>query len=230
MLDTYRAIETPEGVELRLRLAGAPARGLAWSIDVTLRLLVYGVVSVPLAMLGRVGQGLFFLVLFLGEWLYPVLFEVWAAGATPGKKLVGLVVVHDDGTPVGWSGSLLRNLVRFADFLPLAYGFGIVAMLFHPQFKRLGDLAAGTVVVHGEAPERAMRAVDAPPVPPPVPLDPDEQRAVVAFAERMPLWGPARAAELATLAAPLVDARGQVAVGRLAGIANWLVGRRGGAR
>ncbi|HEX2165186.1 MAG TPA: RDD family protein [Thermoanaerobaculia bacterium] len=228
MIDTYRAIETPEGVELRLRLAGPAPRALAWLIDATLRLVGYAVASIPMTLLGRVGQGLFFLVLFLGEWFYPVLFEVYAGGATPGKKLVGLAVVHDDGTPVGWSGALLRNLLRFVDFLPVAYGAGLATMLFQPRFKRLGDLAAGTVVVHGEREERALRAVDAPPLPPPLPLDPDEQRAVVAFAERMPLWGPARAAELATLAAPLVDARGQAAVTRLAGVANWLVGRRGG--
>jgi uncharacterized RDD family membrane protein YckC len=227
VLDTYRAIETPEGVELRLRVAGPPARALAWTIDVTLRLFGYGVLSLPLLVLGRVGAGLFFLILFLGEWFYPVLFEVYAGGATPGKKLVGLAVVHDDGTPVGWSGSLLRNLLRFADFLPVAYGFGLATMLVHPQFKRLGDLAAGTVVVHEERSERALRAVEAVPQPPPVPLEPDEQRAVLAFAERMPTWGPARAEELASLAAPLVGARGAPAVERLAGIANWLVGRRG---
>lgn len=227
MIDTYRAIETPEGVELRLRVAGPPARGLAWAIDVVIRLLGYSVLWIPLAVLGRVGVGLLFLLLFLGEWFYPVLFEVYAGGATPGKKLVGLAVVHDDGTPVGWSGALLRNLLRFADFLPAAYGVGLVTMLVHPQFKRLGDLAAGTVVVYEERSERALRVVDALPQPPPVPLEADEQRAILAFAERMPLWGPARAEELATLAAPLVAARGPLAVERLAGIANWLVGRRG---
>jgi uncharacterized RDD family membrane protein YckC len=227
VLDTYRAIETPEGVELRLRVAGPPARVLAWAIDVTIRLLSYSVLSIPLLFLGRVGWGLLLLVLFVGEWLYPVLFEVYARGATPGKKLVGLAVVHDDGTPVGWSGALLRNLLRVVDFLPAAYGFGLVTMLVHPESKRLGDLAAGTVVVHEERAEPTLRAGEATPQPPPVPLEADEQRAILAFAERMPLWGPARAEELATLAAPLVAAHGPLAVERLAGIANWLVGRRG---
>lgn len=227
MIDTYRPIETPEGVELRLRVAGPPARGVAWTIDLLLRTVGYAVLGIPAAALGRAGAGVMFLVLFLGEWFYPTLFEVYAGGATPGKKLVGLAVVHDDGTPVGWSAALLRNLLRFADFLPVAYGFGLVTMLVHPRFKRLGDMAAGTVVVYDERTERALRAVDAAPEPPPVPLDPEEQRAVVAFAERMPLWGPARAEELASLAAPLVGARGPAAVARLAGIANWLVGRRG---
>jgi uncharacterized RDD family membrane protein YckC len=227
VIDTYRAIETPEGVELRLRVAGPPARAAAWGIDMVLRTFVVAVLAVPLAALGRAGVGILLLVLFVGEWFYPVLFEVWAGGATPGKKLVGLTVVHDDGTPVGWSASLIRNLLRVADFLPAAYGFGIATMLVHPEFKRLGDLAAGTVVVYEERSEWALRTVDALPEPPPVPLDPDEQRAVIAFAERMPLWGRARAAELASLAAPLVGVRGRPAVDRLAGIASWLVGRRG---
>jgi hypothetical protein len=75
-----------------------------------------------------------------------------------------------------------------------------------------------------------LRAGEATPLPPPVPLEPDEQRAILAFAERMPLWGPARTEELAGLAAPLVGARGPLAVERLAGIANGLVGRRGEMR
>jgi uncharacterized RDD family membrane protein YckC len=227
MLDTYRAVETPEGVELGLRVAGPAPRLHAWGIDSALRLLAYALALIPLSLLGRVGLGVFFLLLFLGEWLYPVLFEVLGGGATPGKRVLGLVVVHDDGTPLGWSASLLRNLLRFADFLPLAYGFGLASMLVHPDFKRLGDLAAGTLVVYREAPPGAARALtEAPPLPPPLRLEADEQRSLVAFLERMPLWGEARAAELASLAAPLTGVRGAAGVERLAGIANWLVGRR----
>ena len=226
-IDTFRAVETPEGVELRLRVAGPPVRALAWGVDLLLRLLVYAVVGIPLTVLGEAGGGLFLLVVFVGEWFYPVLFEVYNAGSTPGKRLFGLVVAHDDGTPVGWSGALVRNLLRFADALPVFYGFGLVSMLVHPRFKRLGDLAAGTVVVYDERVERPLRAVDAAPQPPPVPLDADEQRAVLAFAERMAAWGPARAEELASIAAPLTGAGGTAAVERLAGIANWIVGRRG---
>lgn len=227
MIDTFRAVETPEGVELRLRVAGPPVRAVAWGIDLLLRAIVYALVGIPLMVLGEMGYGLFLLVAFLGEWFYPVLFEVYNAGATPGKRLLGLVVVHDDGTPVGWSGALVRNLLRFADALPILYAFGLVAMLVHPRFKRLGDLAAGTVVTYDERVARPLRAVDATPLPPPVPLDADEQRAVLAFAERMGSWGPARAEELATIAAPLTGAEGPAAVERLAGIANWIVGRRG---
>jgi len=225
MLDTYQAVETPEGVELRLRVAGPAVRLLAWAIDCAVRLGAYFVLSIPLALLGQVGMGAYLVVLFLGEWLYPVFFEVHR-GATPGKRRMGLAVLHDDGTPVGWSASMIRNLIRFADFLPLAYGFGLVAMLIHPQFKRLGDLAAGTLVVHWQPELVEAKLPNVKAAPPPVPLELDEQRAIVEFAERLPTWTPQRAAELATLARPLTGATGREGIDRLLAIAAWLLGRR----
>jgi hypothetical protein len=155
-----------------------------------------------------------------------VFFEVLGGGATPGKRRLGLLVLHDDGTPVGWTASILRNLVRFADFLPMAYGFGLLTMLLHRDFKRLGDLAAGTVVVH--------RAETAGPAgvprhaaePPAVPLGLEEQQAVLEFARRLPTWTGERAEEMAEAALPLTRERGRAGVERLLAIANWLVGRR----
>lgn len=58
------------------------------------------------------------------NWWYMVLFEVLDRGRTPGKRLLGLRVVHDDGTPIDWSSSLIRNLLRFVDMLPTGYGLG----------------------------------------------------------------------------------------------------------
>ena len=109
MLDTRRAIETPEGVDLSLAVAGPASRALAWTVDVLLRMVGYVVAATLLAALGKAGQGILLVVFFLGEWLYPVLFEVKGGGATPGKRALGLLVLHDDGTPVGWSASLLRK-------------------------------------------------------------------------------------------------------------------------
>lgn len=231
MLDTYRAVETPEGVELGLRVAGPPARLLAWGIDAFLRTLAYLFLAVALSFAGRTGLGVFLVLMFLGEWFYPVAFEVLGGGATPGKRRLGLVVLHDDGTPVGWTASILRNLVRFADFLPVAYGFGLATMLVHRDFKRLGDLAAGTVVVHraetaglghvsgGGVPRHAAE-------PPPAPLRPEEQQAVLEFARRLPTWTEERAREIADLALPLTRERGRAGVDKLLAHANWLVGRR----
>lgn len=226
VLDTYREVETPEGVEFGLRVAGPAPRALAWGADCLIRGLGYFVLFLVLSILEEAGMGIFLLALFLGEWFYPVLFEVLRHGQTPGKRRYGLMVVHQDGSPVGWTASILRNLVRFADFLPVAYGFGFLSMLASRDFQRLGDLAAATVVVHGEPEPSGSRVPTAEPERPPVPLGLDDQRVVIDFAERLGTWSDARAEELATVAHPLTGATGGASVVRLVGFANWLLGRR----
>ncbi len=226
MLDTHRSIETPEGVELGLRVAGPVPRALALGLDVAIRIAAYTLLAMPLALLGGAGMGLWLIVLFCGEWLYPVFFEVLRDGSTPGKRRLGLQVLHDDGTPIAWSASMIRNLLRFVDFLPAVYAFGLTTMLFHRDFKRLGDLAAGTLVVHRDDAGARSRVPKAEALPPAVPLGLDEQRAILEFAERRPSWTRERAAELAGLARPLTGKPGLDGAEALTGIANWLVGRR----
>jgi uncharacterized RDD family membrane protein YckC len=85
-----------------------------------------------LAFLGQLGMGLGSLLLFAVSWWYMVLFEVLRQGRSPGKQWMGLRVIHDNGTPVGWSASLLRNLLRFVDLLPFGYAFGAISCLQHP--------------------------------------------------------------------------------------------------
>ncbi|MDB5888289.1 MAG: hypothetical protein JWM03_1161, partial [Rhodocyclales bacterium] len=150
-IDTLRPVTTPELIELRLHPAGLLPRSLACLIDTAVRMAIMMALGVPLSALGRFGGGLLLLVYFLLEWFYPVLFEVLGDGATPGKRSLGLKVLNDDGTPVGWGPSLTRNLLRAADFLPAGYGLGIVSMLLHREFRRLGDIVAGTVVVYRDA-------------------------------------------------------------------------------
>ncbi|HRC85930.1 MAG TPA: RDD family protein [Thermoanaerobaculia bacterium] len=226
MLDTYRTVETPEGVELGLRMAGPPVRLLAYGTDVAIRTVLLWALAIPLATLGEVGLGLLLILFFLGEWFYPVFFEVLVKGATPGKRLMGIAVLSVDGTPVSWTASVMRNLLRFADFLPVGYGFGLITMFLTRDFRRLGDLVAGTVVVYTREEQGPRNLPAAAPAPPPVALGREEQRAVVEFAQRLPSWSSERADELASLAAPLVGARGDLAVVRLVALANWLVGRR----
>ena len=218
-VDTLRRFETPEGVEIALRLAGPVPRALAFAIDLAIRAGLY-LALLPLAGFAGVGVGLLLLALFLLEWLYPVLFEL-RTGATPGKRAMGLLVVHADGTPVGPSASLLRNLLRAADFLPVLYGLGLAAMLADRDFRRLGDLAAGTLVIHRDAPPLPAALPAHPPLPPPAPLDLATQQAVLAFAERCRTLSPARQAELAALAG-LTTAPGADPVAALLGIANWI--------
>lgn len=227
MLDTGRRIATPEGIELSLRLAGPVARALAWTIDLVVRLAILFAAGLALSQLGNFGAGLFLLGWFFLEWLFPALCEVHWGGATPGKKVFGLVVLHDDGTPVRWPAALARNLLRAIDFLPFFYVFGLLAMLANRDFKRLGDLVAGTVVVYREEKLRGFRIPPAAPLAPAAALTLAEQRAVLDFAERSPGLTEERAAELAEIALPLVGRlEGHAATERLVRIANHLVGRR----
>ncbi len=227
MLDTRRAIETPEGVTLDLHIAGPVVRFFAWNIDFLIRSVAYMVFAMALPnLMGRFGLGIFLIVIFMLEWFYPVLFEVFGKGATPGKHVMGITVLQDNGVPVGWSASVTRNLLRFADFLPAMYGFGVASMLVNCDFKRLGDLAAGTIVVYRPVPDKMGALSSEPPSPPRYPLTLEQQRAVIAFAERAPTLTPERAAELANIVTPLTQATDDASVQRLFAMANWLVGKR----
>lgn len=226
MLDTYREVVTPEGVALHLPAAGPVPRAVAWFIDLVIRLVILLVVGMAMGLLGAAGQGLYLIALFVVFWAYPILFEALWNGQTPGKKAMGLRVVNGDGAPVGWLPAITRNLLRTVDMLPFGYTAGLLACLADPFGRRLGDMVAGTVVLH-EMRERdhAAAPVNAVLAPQRI-LRPAEQAAVVAFGERAPLLTPARQEELADLVEPLTGARGQGGVLRLFGMANWLLGRR----
>jgi uncharacterized RDD family membrane protein YckC len=227
MLDTYREVVTPEGVALHLPAAGPVPRALAWAIDLAIRMAMLMVASTALAMLGTAGYGPYAVLAFIVFWFYPVLFEVLDRGRTPGKRALGLRVIASNGAPVGWLAAFTRNLLRTVDMLPFGYAAGLIASLADPWGRRLGDMVAGTLVVHDARPHEPQPAPVSAALAPAVALLPHEQAALVAFAERGPQLTRERQAELADLAEPLVQARGEVAVARLYGIANWLLGRRG---
>jgi uncharacterized RDD family membrane protein YckC len=225
MLDTLRRVETPEGVELSLPVAGPFARARAWVYDLLIKVIVSFVAAIALAFLGDAGAGLFMILLFALSWLYPVLFEVLADGATPGKKMVGLRVVHDDGMPVGWSAALIRSVIGFVDMLPVGYAVGLTASLLNTDFKRLGDMAAGTVVIHTVRPRQSSLALDVPPARPPWPLLIEEQHGLVEFAARSSRLTHERQEELAGIAVPLTTA-GSSPVRQLLAQARWISGDR----
>ena len=180
-----------------------------------------------LGALGGFGTGVFLLIWFFLEWLFPAWCEVNWGGATPGKKALGLAVLHDDGTPVRWPAALARNLLRAIDFLPLFYGIGLLTMVTNRDFKRLGDLAAGTIVVYREAKPRGFQVPAGAPLAPAVALTLPEQRAILDFAERAQGLTAERAEELAAIPRRLVGtASGPAATERLVRIANYLVGRK----
>ena len=114
-LDNRLRIETPEGIDLWLRPAGVIPRALAFGIDLLIRGALILTLIMLLAPLRQLGEGLLLILLFLLNWWYMVLFEVLNQGRSPGKKLLKLRVVQEDGTPIGWANSLLRNLLRFSE-------------------------------------------------------------------------------------------------------------------
>jgi uncharacterized RDD family membrane protein YckC len=197
-LDTISHYQTPEGVELNLSPAGPIVRGIAWLIDFAIRIVCYIVLAIFLSWLGGVGFGLQLIGVFFIEWFYPVVFEVHN-GMTPGKKILGIKVVNDDGTPVSWTPSLLRNLIRPIDLLPLFNITGFITMLLNSRFKRLGDLAAGTIVVYVKDETKVFHIPEYPSSPAPVPLKLAEQRLILDFCERAADLSDERRRELALL-------------------------------
>jgi uncharacterized RDD family membrane protein YckC len=231
-LDTRYTAETPEGIALAMRPAGVVARFYAYLVDFLIRLAIFLALSKALDSLGAAGVGLLLITYFLLEWFYPVLFELLPGHATPGKRVLGLMVVMDSGLPVTPAGSLVRNFLRAVDFLPAAYALGFVTMLCRADFKRLGDLAAGTLVVyrqdHGSSLQLRESLPEAPALAPRRPLSSSEQAAIIDWASRSQRLTPSRTEELASLAQTILPAnrRPAEATAALMGVAQWLLGRR----
>lgn len=233
-LDTDIAIETPEHIVFRHRVAGPARRFLAYLLDLIICYAVFFALAllVMLAFVGAggisdaadgaagTGIGLLLVVLFAIQWLYFAVLETWH-GRTPGKRALGLRVVTATGRPIGFRAAALRNVMRAADALPLTYSggllsiAGLVSMSTTRRFQRLGDLVAGTIVI---VPERATVATPLILFPPAQPhelaqlpddvrLDADERQAIEMFLRRGPRLGRARQLELAEMIAPRLAAR-----------------------
>jgi uncharacterized RDD family membrane protein YckC len=154
-------VATPELVTFGYQLAGPGSRFLAQLIDfpiqcAVLLLAVFAGVSLG-ALAGdnnMIAVVAVVVLAFIVIWgYYPVSEAIWS-GKTIGKYAFGLRVVGDQGEPIQVSQAVIRNLVRIVDFLPFFYGIGIIALFWNGRGKRLGDLAAGTVVVRERAPIR----------------------------------------------------------------------------
>ncbi len=229
VLDTVVSAETPEGILLQLRPAGLSARFYAFGLDWVIRLAIMYAAAMGAAFMEGIGVAFLLILFFALEWFYPVAFELTASGATPGKRVFGLRVVMDNGLPITPAASLTRNLLRAADFLPFCYGFAIVSMLLRRDFKRLGDIAAATIVVHEP---RAVPRIDLNEIAPVVPartLAPRDQAAVVALAARAPRLTVERLDELAAMAAMVSGDAGRSGpdvTRRVLGVAQWALGRR----
>jgi uncharacterized RDD family membrane protein YckC len=225
MLDTIRAFETPEGIELQLHVAGPVSRAAAWLVDTLIRSCFYLICTIVFSVLGEVGWGIILLSYFLIEWFYPVFFEV-LKGTTPGKKMFNLWVCHDNGTPISWQASMVRNLLRVADFLPFFYVIGLISMLMNKNFKRLGDIAAGTLVIYKDNGERNYEIPEHKPLPSPQILNLSEQRAILEYAERKKQLSNERCIELSNLLETLTEHKGEKGEELLLRYASWI--QRGG--
>jgi uncharacterized RDD family membrane protein YckC len=148
-------IDTPEGVSLELTLAGVGSRFTAAIVDYLIQavilialllVLVYGVGLSP-GSAGALGAAVWILGFFLVFWGYNVAFEVLNSGRTPGKALNGLRVVLESGAPITFGPSAARNVIRIIDILPSVYLVGMTSILITRKNQRLGDLAAGALVL-----------------------------------------------------------------------------------
>jgi uncharacterized RDD family membrane protein YckC len=177
-MDNRYIIDTPENIEFGYDIAGIGSRFLAAIIDTLLIgiaeiiiLLVVGLavqsLSLAESVLTAAGAVLGFVVL----WGYYVAFELAWNGQSPGKRLLGLRVVREGGRPITAIASIIRNLIRLVDFLPFLYGIGVVAMFVDRRSRRLGDLAAGVLVVRERA-EVTLESLTTRPLPlPQVPIN-----------------------------------------------------------
>lgn len=224
MLDTGYRVEIPGGIELEAQIVGPVPRFLAFGIDFLIRgffLVITAMASIPF---GELGFGFWFIFWFLIEWFYPVLFEVFRRGQTPGKKVLGISVINDDLTPVRFGASLVRNLLRSADFLPFLYLFGLATMVSNSRFQRLGDLAAGTLVVSVREVSKPSVIGDITPLAPPTALLKNEQTAMVDFLHRSQQLSTPRQKELASILDGVTHSKSDNGVDQLYRIGAWFLG------
>jgi len=198
---------TPEQVAIQYELAGVGSRGIAAVVDWSLQMLLFlALLIIPWVLVemsilppwGEISSEIVAAVLIMGYfiivWGYYIFFETLWNGETPGKRWLGLRVIKDGGYPVDFRSVVVRNLVRAADILPLFYSLGFLIALLHKRYQRLGDMAAGTLVVaHGQharlraltlGETRVFRLLDASVLSQLSRLSRDEYRLVQRFLER----------------------------------------------
>jgi uncharacterized RDD family membrane protein YckC len=228
LLDTGYRVEIPGGINIDAQVVGPIPRFFAFAIDLGIRgviVFLLSIISIPFGAFG-LGGGFFLIFLFAIEWLYPVLFEVLWRGQTPGKKALGISVINDDLTPVSLGTSMVRNLLRTVDFLPLFYLAGLVTMLSNRHFQRLGDLAAGTLVISVRDAARSTPRQDIEPLAPSTSLLRTEQSSIIEFLQRSPQLSEPRQKELADILEGVTHEKGDNGVRRLHRIGAWFLGVR----
>ena len=155
-IDSHVHVETPENVWLSFRPAGLGPRMWAYFIDFCIGILIIIALAIvvqllsPILQISAAHQGILAVGSFAVMFFYYVLFEYFWDGRSPGKKVARIRVIKVAGYPISFWDSFLRNLLRTADMLLPFYGVGMLVMLGTRRMQRLGDLVAGTFVVHEE--------------------------------------------------------------------------------
>jgi uncharacterized RDD family membrane protein YckC len=164
------SVVTPENVEINHLYAGIGTRFVALMIDHCLQVFLMAtiVIGITLAVTGTGGltdawsdgfnltgwaMGAVVVATFLLFWGYFILFETIWNGQTPGKRAVRIRVIKENGRSIDFFSAAIRNIVRILDMLPGIYAFGVISMFFSPAYKRIGDYAAGTIVVKEYRPD-----------------------------------------------------------------------------
>ena len=148
----HYVIRTPENVTFGFEVAGVAVRGVAWCIDMcVMGALVFTaaqLVGTLSSVTGGFADALLFVAVFSVQWWYAALLEWGWGGQTIGKRLCGIRTISEQGVGVSFVQAVVRNLVRVVDLLPGLYLVGGLSALLDRHGRRLGDLAAGTLVVH----------------------------------------------------------------------------------
>jgi len=216
-------VRTPESIAFSYELAGIGSRFLAVTLDLLIQLAILALITWGLVELGIYGShlpsvkgakdsvtqkvienvivGALIFIVFMIFFGYFVLFEAFWNGQTPGKKALGIRVVRDGGYPLDFTASLVRNLIRVGE---MTVGFYVVAgivSVLSPMNKRLGDIAAGTIVVRDArmaSPADLLREVRENPIYAATAYVSGEERAIVKrFLERRGELIPERRVEIA---------------------------------
>lgn len=217
-------VRTPEAIAFYYELAGLGSRFLAWLVDTAIQLVVAVLIGIAAAVganraaslasaLSLSPKSLASTVVAVGIILafalfygYFIVFDKLWNGQTPGKRMLGIRVVRDGGYPVELAGSIIRNLIRIIEFWVLGFYFvSVISMLLSSENKRLGDYAAGTIVVRDRGLEvrdprlwRKLGPSDGPGMSPLFDkLSPNEIAAVDRYVERRHTLNPKHAREAA---------------------------------
>lgn len=223
-LENREYVKLPEGVDIAITPAGVVSRSYAYIIDFLFRSLIMFVLSLVFSLLGDAGQGIILIIYFITSWGYNIFFEM-KNGQTPGKKRLKIRVVQDNGLPASFSQIVVRNLLRPADMLPIGYFLGLVVMMFNSRFKRIGDWAAGTMVIYDDEVEARPELPKGNIEIPVLSLSTEEQLAVLAFAERSDELSDARRSELAAILAEPFKLETSEAQSMLVGYARFYSGQ-----